>query len=251
MAMTAAADSLPTHVAIIMDGNGRWARQRHLPAASGHREGAEAVRRVVEVCADQGVRYLTLYAFSLENWRRPADEVATLMNLLKRFLRERLPDLRKHGLRLNAIGDLEGLPEDVRAELLAAIDSTRNNQKGTLTLALNYGARQEMVAAARQLAAEVAAGRLRPEQIDEACFAAALQTHALPDPDLIIRTSGELRLSNFLLWQASYAEFWFTDTLWPDFGKEEFQAALDDYARRQRRYGARLPSPSTEANPAC
>jgi undecaprenyl diphosphate synthase len=233
-----AAGPVPRHVAVIMDGNGRWARNRGLPRIEGHRAGAETVRRVVECCHDLGIEYLTLYAFSTENWRRPRDEVSQLMHLLRDFLRQQLPELNRQDIRLNVIGNLAQLPGYARKEVQKALRATSANQSGTLTLALSYGSRDEIVNAARRLAAEVAAGVIRPEAIDEQSLAAALYTADLPDPDLLIRTSGELRISNFLLWQLSYAELWFTTTLWPDFSKEEFAEAIADYGRRRRRFGA-------------
>ena len=233
------AQPLPRHVAIIMDGNGRWAETRGLPRIEGHRAGAEAVRRTVECCAKHHVRYLTLYAFSTENWRRSRLEVQQLMGLLRQFLSDRVADLNKHGIRLHAIGQLDRLPAAVRRRLDDAIAATRTNRKGTLTLALSYGSRAEIVEAAGKLCDDVAAGRLRRSAISEDELARRLYTHDLPDPDLLIRTSGECRLSNFLLWQASYAELWFCDCLWPDFGEAEFEAALAEYARRQRRFGGR------------
>jgi len=228
---------LPQHVAIIMDGNGRWARRRGLPRIEGHRRGAESVRRVIEVCAEARIRYLTLYAFSTENWKRPPEEIRELMQLLKRFLEQHRPDLDRYQVRLNVIGQLERLPEDVRDILSTLCRETRDHDKGVLTLALSYGSRTEITEAVRTIASKVAEGRLRVEDITEQTVAAHLYTADLPDPDLIIRTSGELRLSNFLLWQASYAELWVTPTLWPDFGEREFIQALEDYSRRQRRFG--------------
>lgn len=229
--------SVPRHIAIVMDGNGRWARRHNVPRIEGHRAGAETVRRIVEVCSEMSVEYLTLYAFSTENWRRPRTEVRQLMSLLQEFLDTRRKDFDKHQVRLNAIGDLERLPALVQKKLRQVIAETRHHQRGTVTLALSYGSRDEIVSAAQSLAAEAAAGRLRPENITEELFRQHLYTSELPDPDLIIRTSGEQRLSNFLLWQASYSEFWFTPTLWPDFSAAEFRDALADYSHRQRRYG--------------
>ena len=221
-----------------MDGNGRWAQLQGLPRLEGHRAGTETVHRIVEACSDLGVRYLTLYAFSTENWRRPVTEVRGLMRLLDSFLKERLPELNRRGVRLNAIGELSRLPLFVRRSLDRVMDATRHNDRGTLTLALSYGARAEITAAARHLAEEVRKGTLEPEQITEELLSANLYTAAMPDPDLIIRTANEMRLSNFLLWQGSYAEIWVTSTLWPDFSVEEFKRALDDFARRTRRFGA-------------
>ncbi|MDT8388976.1 MAG: isoprenyl transferase [Lentisphaeria bacterium] len=237
--MTDSEKNIPRHVAMIMDGNGRWARRRGLSANKGHRAGAETVKRMVEACSDYGIRYLTLYAFSTENWSRSKREVSGLMTLLKRFLAERVKDLQKNDIRLNAIGDLAGLPADVRSALQKAMNDTAGNSQGVLTLALNYGARQEIAATVRDLAAKVLDGEITPADITPGLISSHLSTADLPDPDLIIRTSGELRLSNFLLWQASYSEFWFTDTLWPDFSKEDFAEALAEYARRKRRFGGR------------
>jgi undecaprenyl diphosphate synthase len=228
---------IPRHVAIIMDGNGRWAHERGLPRSAGHRAGAESVRRVVEACNEFGVEYLTLYAFSTENWRRPRGEIRALMSLLSRFVEERTADLQRYGIRLQAIGELEQLPLLVRRKLERAIRETAANSKGVLTLALSYGSRAELVRAARLLADRVRLGTLSPEQIDEAEFTRALYTAGMPDPDLVIRTANERRLSNFLLWQASYAELWVTPVYWPDFGREQFAEALRDYSRRVRRYG--------------
>lgn len=237
--MTDSEKTIPRHVAIIMDGNGRWARRQGLSPNKGHRAGAETVKRMVEACSDYGIRYLTLYAFSTENWSRSKREVGGLMTLLKRFLAERVKDLQKNNIRLNAIGDLKGLPEDVQAAVQKAMHDTAGNSQGTLTLALNYGSRQEIAATARDLSVKVLNGEIKPEDVTPDVITAHLPTADLPDPDLIIRTSGELRLSNFLLWQASYSEFWFTDTLWPDFTKEEFAEAIADYSQRKRRFGAR------------
>jgi undecaprenyl diphosphate synthase len=221
-----------------MDGNGRWARARGLARIEGHRAGAESVRRVVQACRQAGVKYLTLYAFSTENWRRPASEIAQLMRLLTAFLGEHLAELDEQRIRLNAIGELTRLPAPVRRALERVMRATARNDAGVLTLALSYGSRAEIVRAARQAAARVAAGTLRVEDITEESFAGLLQTAGMPDPDLIIRTANEMRLSNFLLWQASYAEIWVTPTLWPEFGAAEFGRALADYANRTRRFGA-------------
>ena len=228
---------VPEHVAIIMDGNGRWARRQGKPRVEGHKAGAESVRRIVEACAELGVRYLTLYAFSTENWRRPVAEIRELMRLLEHFLEERLDDLERHGIRFNAIGEIERLPLPVRRRLDQVVAATRGNDKGVLTLALSYGSRAEIAAAARSIAVDVQRGVLAPEQVDEAELASRLYTADLPDPDLIIRTGGEMRLSNFLLWQASYAEFWVTDKTWPEFDADLFRQALEDYGRRERRFG--------------
>jgi len=228
---------IPRHVAMIMDGNGRWARERGLPRLDGHRAGAETVERVVQVCRDVGIEYLTLYAFSTENWNRPRAEVQGLMGLLRAFLHERLPEMQRKGIRLNAIGDIERLPALARRALRSAMTATERNTGGMLTLALNYGSRDEITAAVRTIAEDVRAGVLAPEDITPDTISSRLYTCDLPDPDLVIRTSGEYRLSNFLLWQASYAELWVTPTYWPDFSEDEFRQALADFAHRDRRYG--------------
>jgi undecaprenyl diphosphate synthase len=228
---------IPEHLAIIMDGNGRWAQQRHLPRLLGHRKGVETVQSVVDECLALGIRHLTLYAFSSENWGRPRDEVESLMGLLGTFLQRELAQMTARGIRLRAIGELERLPKKIRAILDDIITRTADHQALVLTLALSYGGRNELVRATRILAREAAAGRLDPEAIDEACLAGALDTAGLPDPDLLIRTSGETRISNFLLWQAAYAEFVFLEVLWPDFSAQHLRAALAEYARRERRFG--------------
>jgi undecaprenyl diphosphate synthase len=228
---------LPRHVAIIMDGNGRWATLRGLPRIEGHRVGIRSVRAVVECARELGIPCLTLYAFSQENWGRPEPEVSTLMGLLREFLVKELPEMARHRIRLNIIGDMGQLPAFVRAALASALAATADFRDMTLTLALSYAGRNEIVRAAKGLAAEAAAGTLDPAGITEELFASRLDTAGLPDPDLVIRTSGELRVSNFLLWQSAYAEFVFTDVLWPDFGKAEFLQALDEYAMRDRRFG--------------
>lgn len=228
----------PCHVAIIMDGNGRWAHARGMPRAVGHRQGAEAVRRTVRGAGELGIRYLTLFGFSSENWKRPATEVSDLMGLLRHYLRTELDELCSNGACLRVIGDRAGLADDIVALIDRAEAATAGNSRIFVTIAINYGSRGELAAAARRLAAAVARGELAPEAIDEARFAGALMTDGMPDPDLVIRTSGEQRLSNFLLWQSAYAELMFVDTLWPDFGKPELEAALTEYGRRERRYGA-------------
>ncbi len=228
----------PVHVAIIMDGNGRWAQAHGLPRFEGHRRGVEAVRRAVRSAIEHGVRYLTVYSFSSENWRRPPDEVAMLMGLLKRFIRNDLAELNQNGVRVRIIGQRETLAPDIVSLLDEAESLTRDNRGLTLTVAFNYGARREIVEAARRLAIEVRDGRLDPNSIGQDEFAARLETAELPDPDLIIRTSGEMRLSNFLLWQSAYAELVFLPILWPDFDDAAFVSALDQYAARERRFGA-------------
>jgi undecaprenyl diphosphate synthase len=229
----------PTHVAIIMDGNGRWAASRHLPRIAGHREGARAVRRTIEAAMRSGVSWLTIYAFSSENWRRPAGEVLDLTGLLRQYLRTEIAELRAQGVRLRFIGDRGRFDSDIQGDLTTAERQTEPNERLNLTIALSYGARAEIAAAARAIAEEIRDGRLDAARVDESLFAGFLATAGTPDPDLIIRTSGERRLSNFLLWQAAYAELVFMDVLWPDFGAEHFAAALADFARRERRFGAR------------
>lgn len=228
---------IPQHVAIIMDGNGRWAQRRGLPRIEGHKAGAESVRRVVEACSEFGIRYLTLYAFSTENWRRPAGEVKELMRLLTQFLTDRLVDLRKHRVRLNAIGQIQRLPLLVRRRLKQVMEETKDFDGGVLTLALSYGSRDEIVTAVRSLAADAVAGRITIDEIDEEIFEERLFTAGMPAPDLVIRTSNEKRLSNFLLWQASYAELFFSEVLWPDFDRAHLLEAIRDYTRRDRRFG--------------
>ncbi|WP_369407901.1 polyprenyl diphosphate synthase [Roseomonas rosulenta] len=235
----AAPADAPAHVAIIMDGNRRWAQGRGLPVALGHKAGAEAARRTVEAAAELGVSWLTLFAFSSENWRRPLEEVSALQGLLRLYLRAEVATLVKEGVRLRIIGDYARFgPEMVRA-IRAAEEATAAGTRLNLNVALSYGARDEILAAVRAAMREVAEGRLAPEALDEARFGTLLQTAGMPDPDLIIRTSGEQRLSNFLLWQAAYAEFVFQDVLWPDYRAEHLAQAIEDFRRRERRYGAR------------
>lgn len=231
--------SVPRHVAIIMDGNGRWAQSRRLPRLAGHKQGVEAVRQVSRTARDLGVEVLTLYAFSSENWRRPEDEVRDLMGLLRHFLKSEVNDLVAENIRLRVIGDYRRLSPDLVAMIDDAITRSAGNNGATLVIALNYGAQAEIVAAARRLAAAAKAGEVDPDAIDEAMFDGALSTHDLPPLDLLIRTSGEQRLSNFLLWQAAYAELLFVDTLWPDFDGAAFAEALAQYGQRQRRFGGR------------
>ena len=231
--------AVPRHVAIIMDGNGRWAASRGLPRAAGHRAGAEAVRKTLQAAAKAGVEVLTLYAFSSENWRRSEEEVADLKGLLGYYVEKELDTLHKEGVRLKLIGDPTAFGPQLMGRLDRAVERTAGNDRLTLVVALNYGARTEIAAAARTLASEAAAGRCDPKAIDEAVFADVLDTAGLPELDLLIRTSGEVRLSNFLLWQAAYAELLFVDTLWPDFDEAAFAQALDQFARRQRRFGGR------------
>ncbi len=229
--------SLPRHVAIIMDGNGRWARRRGLPRVMGHKRGVESVKKVVEAARQMGIEVLTLYAFSTENWNRPAAEVSALMELLATFLRREAPNMMANDIRLRTIGQTERLPETPRRVLADVMAQTADNRGMVLNLALSYGSRDEIVRAARRFAADCAAGRRRPGELDETLFAGYLDTAGLPDPDLVIRTSGECRLSNFLLWQLSYAELYITDIPWPEFREAEFQAAIADFQGRQRRFG--------------
>lgn len=233
----AAPDPAPTHVAIIMDGNGRWAQMRGLPRQEGHRRGLEALRRTVRNAGDLGIQVLTLYSFSTENWRRPMAEVSFLMGLLRRFVENDLAELNEAGVRVRIIGNREDLAPDLRALVERAETMTEGNAGLTLVVAFNYGSRDEITRMARGLAREVAAGRIAPEAIDEAMLSARLDTGALPEPDLVIRTSGETRISNFLLWQAAYAEFVFTPVLWPDFDRKALEEALAEFHRRERRYG--------------
>jgi undecaprenyl diphosphate synthase len=228
---------LPAHVAIIMDGNGRWAKQRLMNRVKGHEKGGDTVRRIVRTCREIGISFLTLYAFSTENWARPKAEVMALMQLFKRFLQKECPTMLENDIRLGAIGQIERLPAEVRTELEAVMAATATNTSMRLNLALSYGGRQELVEMTRKVAAQVAAGSLTPDAIDSDTVAANLYTAGQPDPDMMIRTSGELRLSNYLLWQLAYAELFVTDTLWPDFSREEFLNILVAYQKRDRRYG--------------
>ncbi|MBX7157907.1 MAG: isoprenyl transferase [Verrucomicrobiae bacterium] len=228
---------IPRHVAIIMDGNGRWAKKRGLPRIQGHRQGVESVRAVVRAAGEVGVEYLTLYAFSVENWLRPKTEVKLLMEFLKRFLRDELAELQTNNVKLQAIGRLTDLPKDVQEELHRTILATSRNTGLTLILALSYSGRVELVEAVRSIVREVQSGHLDWAQIDETVIGHHLYTRYYPEPDLLIRTSGEMRLSNFLLWQLSYTELYVTQTLWPDFRKVQFLEALKDFSNRQRRYG--------------
>lgn len=237
--LPAAADPSPGphHVAIIMDGNGRWAKARGLPRVAGHRRGAESVRRVVRGAGELGIPVLTLFAFSTENWTRPADEVNDLMGLLRHYLRNELEELHKNGARLRVIGNRAGLPADIVRDIAEAEKMTCANGRIDVNICINYGARDEILQATRSLARRVAAGELAADDIDEARFERELLTAGVPDPDLLIRTSGEQRISNFLLWQCAYAELVFVDTLWPDFGKEHLEQAIAEFRRRERRYG--------------
>ena len=231
--------AIPQHIAIIMDGNGRWAKQKGILRAKGHEEGGRSVQRALDLCREHGVKWLTLYAFSTENWGRSKLEVSALMHLLDKYLKERTPEMMEKNVRLHAIGELHMLPENCRQQLQASIDATRHNDGLNLVLALSYGSRLEITNAARKLAEQVQAGTLKPEDITPEMLGDQLYTAGMPDPDLLIRTSGEMRISNYLLWQISYAEIFVTDVLWPDFGRKEFEEALAEYARRERRYGKR------------
>ena len=242
MSAVAAPRSVPRHIAIIMDGNGRWAKARGLPRIAGHRGGAEAARRTVIAAAELGVPYLTLFGFSSENWKRPSTEIRDLMSLLRHYLRGEIAELHRNGVRLKVIGDLGRLDPDIISLIEHAEAMTRDNTRIVLTMALSYGGRAEIVRAVRAIAQQVKSGSLAADAIDEECFARHLFTAELPDPDLLIRTSGEQRISNFLLWQSAYSELVFTETLWPDFSKTDLQNAIDEFCGRERRYGASVGS---------
>ena len=229
---------VPTHVAIIMDGNGRWAKARGLPRAAGHERGVEALRKVVEAAGEIGIKYLTVYSFSTENWRRPASEVSALFGLLKTYIQKDLNRLRKEGVKITIIGRREGLPDDIADLVAKAERDTKDNDRFYLNIAFNYGGREEIARAMRKVATEAAAGRVEPESITEDMFADYLDTRGMPDPDLLIRTSAEYRLSNFLLWQIAYSEFVFLDVLWPDFDRGWLEKAVMVYQERERRFGA-------------
>ena len=237
MSMNDQSPCVPTHVAIIMDGNGRWASERGLPRFEGHRRGVDALRRTITAADELGIRYLTVYSFSSENWRRPMAEIAELMGLLRRFIRNDLADLHARNVRVRVIGVNDGLSADIVSLLEEAEKLTANNTGLTFVVAFNYGSRREMTDAVRSLAEEVASGRLKPSDITEEMFASKLDTVGIPDPDLVVRTSGEQRLSNFLLWQASYSELVFSPVLWPDFGHQALVAAIDEFRQRDRRFG--------------
>lgn len=230
-------EKLPRHIAIIMDGNGRWAKDRGMPRVFGHRNGVEAVRDTTEACAELGVKYLTLYAFSTENWNRPALEVNALMGLLVETIKREIKTLHDNSIRLSAIGDLDRLPERSRKTLRDAIEATRENKRMSLVLALNYSARWELVETTRKLARLVRDGQLDPDDINDTVFSTTLSTSGIPDPELLIRTSGETRISNFLLWQIAYTEFFFTPVRWPDFRREHLYEAIVDFQHRERRFG--------------
>ena len=238
MSAVAIPRALPQHVAIIMDGNGRWAKARGLPRIAGHRRGAEAARRAVTAAAELGIPYLTLFGFSSENWKRPTAEIHDLMALLRHYLYGEIAELHRSGVRLKVIGQLARLAPDIVGLIEHAENLTRDNSKITLTIALSYGGRAEIVAAVQAIVAQVACGALAADQVDENCIARHLFTANIPDPDLLIRTSGEQRISNFLLWQCAYSELVFTKTLWPDFSKRDLEQAIDEFCDRERRYGA-------------
>ena len=239
MAVLALQDALapPNHVAIIMDGNGRWALKNSLPRSAGHRKGAETVRMAVEFCCELGIPYLTLFAFSSENWKRPKNEVQTLMGLLRFYLQDEIEKLFDAGVRLTVIGDRSGLENDIQALIASAEARTKPNNRLNLMVALNYGGRREILLAVQSLVADINSGKIDLEDLDEVGFGRYLETSEVPDPDLLIRTSGERRISNFLLWQCAYSEFVFVDTLWPDFDKNEFSLAIKEFHQRDRRYG--------------
>jgi undecaprenyl diphosphate synthase len=224
---------IPTHIAIIMDGNGRWAKARGLPRLAGHRAGTENLRRILNACVEFNVKILTIWAFSTENWRRPQEEVRGLMDILEQVIDRELNELHKNGVRLRHIGRLEGIAPHLQTKVRHAIELTRDNDRLTLNVAFNYGGKAEILDAVKCIVAD----SIRPEEVDEDLFARYLYTAGLPDPDMIIRTGNESRISNFMLWQGAYSEYYFTPVLWPDFGKEELRKALDDYARRERRFG--------------
>jgi undecaprenyl diphosphate synthase len=229
---------LPKHVAVIMDGNGRWAKKRGISRVRGHEKGAEAVRKIVRASREIGISWLTLYAFSEENWKRPKHEIKALMKLLNRFLKGELKEMQDNGIRLQTIGRTQKLPDDTRKILLETIEKTASNTDMVLTLALSYGGRQEIMDATRNIAAKIEGGQISASEISEQLISNALYTAGMPEPDLLIRTSGEYRISNFLLWQIAYTELYVTRTLWPDMGKEEFLSAIKDFQKRERRFGA-------------
>jgi undecaprenyl diphosphate synthase len=231
------AGEIPVHIAIIMDGNGRWARKRGLPRVAGHKKGVDSVRDTVEACAQLGVKHLTLYTFSTENWNRPKEEVSTLMRLLLRSLKDETDELHQNNIRLNAIGDIKSLPDEVQKQLLEAMEKTKNNKRMTLNLALSYSGRWEILLAFKSIATKVSKGELKPEEINENCISENLLTRDIPDPDLLIRTSGEFRVSNFLLWQIAYTEFYISDVYWPEFRRRHIYEAIKVFQQRERRFG--------------
>ena len=228
---------IPSHIAIIMDGNGRWAKKRGLPRAAGHTRGVESVRDIVKACSQLGVNYLTLYTFSTENWRRPKDEVSMLMRLLLKSLRDETDELNQNDIKITMIGDLELLPKEVQKELNDAFEKTKNNKKMVLNLALSYSGRIEILTAIKNIADDVKHRNIKPEDIDETFLSSYLMTKHMPDPDLVIRTSGEFRVSNFLLWQIAYSEFYISDVLWPDFRRNDLYDAIKSFQKRERRFG--------------
>ncbi len=230
-------DRIPKHIAIIMDGNGRWAKAKKLPRTMGHRAGMKTIKTIVQEASKLGVRYLTLYAFSTENWKRPSEEVGALMDLVVEFIDKELADLHENGVVLNSIGDISKLPEKSKKSIEAAKRKTRSNTGLTLNIALNYGGRDEIIKGVKEIASLVAEGKLKIEDINEKEISNHLYTKDMPDPDMVIRPSGELRLSNYLLWQSAYSEFWFSNINWPDFGEKDLKKAIADYQRRDRRYG--------------
>ncbi|MBS5937777.1 isoprenyl transferase [Clostridium sp.] len=230
-------DNMPRHIAIIMDGNGRWAKQRKLPRTMGHKAGVETIRRVIKETHILGIKYLTLYAFSTENWKRPKDEVSALMRLLVEYLRSELQELNKNGVVIKILGDINMLPKDAQNEVKEAIELTKNNTGVVLNIAFNYGGRDEIIRAVKLVSNDVKSGKLNIEDIDEKALEKYLYTNGAPDPDLIIRPSGEQRISNFLLWQCAYSEFWYSNVCWPDFKEEHLHEAIYDYQHRDRRYG--------------
>ncbi|HHY60974.1 MAG TPA: isoprenyl transferase [Clostridia bacterium] len=231
------AQNLPRHIAIIMDGNGRWAQKRNMPRAAGHRQGVESLKRIVEACLELGIEILTVYAFSTENWKRPKEEVDILMNLLVEYLQKEIANLEQQGVRICPIGEISKLPATAVRELEEAQERTKHNHRLILNVALNYGGRAEIARAVKEIAQLVREGKISPEDITEDTISDHLTTRGMPDPDLLIRPSGEYRISNFLLWQIAYTEFWFTDTLWPDFSKEDLLEAIRAYQKRERRFG--------------
>lgn len=229
--------NVPQHIAIIMDGNGRWAKAKGMPRNYGHAQGSKNVERICEDAYKMGVKYLTVYAFSTENWSRPAGEVNALMKLLRNYMKTCLKTAEKNRMKVRVIGDITGLDDDIRNRILELEEASKNNDGLNFQIAINYGSRDEILRAVRKLAGDVKEGKLVPEEITEQCFESYLDTHDIPDPDLLIRTSGELRLSNYLLWQLAYTEFYFTDVPWPDFTKEELVKAIEEYNHRHRRFG--------------
>ncbi|MDI6605952.1 MAG: isoprenyl transferase [Candidatus Omnitrophota bacterium] len=230
-------NNIPKHVAIIMDGNGRWAKERGLPRTAGHREGAERVKEIIRIAAELGVKVLTFFAFSTENWNRPKSEIRVLMRYLDNFLGGQIGELNKKNIRLKVIGRGDPIPQGLQKKIKQAEEKTRNNTRMTVVLALNYGARQEIADAAKGLAEDILNGRVKTKEVDDEFFSRYLYTAGLPDPDLLIRTSGQMRISNFLLWQISYAELYFPEKYWPSFRKNDFQEAIEEYQRRERRFG--------------